>query len=273
MNLYDRFVQKAMQVADEQAAELARQLEIATPTELGWPDMTAEELIESERRCWFEDVMQTVEREVDRVHGESEARFSEVATSGVNTTLGGSQVLWPLSRKNPRPTSVRTGTKILRRGVACRSLLMETNQSLLMETNQRDEVKRCHDLERDRLCECCSRRCGPSTRTPSSRCPGRAIVSMSGASTRSGQPRCSPGRAIGARLSKTDSVVRRPRPIIACSLTTSARSRTAAILSTPPTVSAGAVLTIPRSPSRTGQNALAYNALKSTPWGVSQCYG
>jgi len=46
--------QRAVRVADCQANEMRRRLEGSSPALLGWPaQMTAEELIESEWRCWF----------------------------------------------------------------------------------------------------------------------------------------------------------------------------------------------------------------------------
>lgn len=52
-NLQSENERRAAAVANEAANEMARQLEHATPAELGWPDMTAEGLIESERKAWY----------------------------------------------------------------------------------------------------------------------------------------------------------------------------------------------------------------------------
>jgi hypothetical protein len=50
--------QRAVRVADEQANEMRRKLEGGlTPAFIGWPGLTAEELIESEWRCWFSEEM------------------------------------------------------------------------------------------------------------------------------------------------------------------------------------------------------------------------
>jgi hypothetical protein len=46
---------QAEQVADEMSRQMLRQLEHNTPAELGFPDMTADELVASEWRCWFEE--------------------------------------------------------------------------------------------------------------------------------------------------------------------------------------------------------------------------
>ena len=44
------------QVADEMADEMRRKLEAGlTPADMGWPDLTPEELVESERRSWLEE--------------------------------------------------------------------------------------------------------------------------------------------------------------------------------------------------------------------------
>jgi hypothetical protein len=44
---------RAAAVAAEMADEMRRKLEYATPAELGWPNLTAEELIASEYQCWL----------------------------------------------------------------------------------------------------------------------------------------------------------------------------------------------------------------------------
>jgi hypothetical protein len=44
---------RAERVAAECAAEMRRQLQYHTPAEMGFPDMTVEELVESEYRCWL----------------------------------------------------------------------------------------------------------------------------------------------------------------------------------------------------------------------------
>ena len=44
----------ATRIANEMAAEMRRKLEDATPEELGWPDMTPDELVAAEWRCWVE---------------------------------------------------------------------------------------------------------------------------------------------------------------------------------------------------------------------------
>jgi hypothetical protein len=44
---------RAAAVAAEAANVMRRKLEHATPAELGWPGLTAEELIASEYRCWL----------------------------------------------------------------------------------------------------------------------------------------------------------------------------------------------------------------------------
>ena len=42
---------RAEQVAIEQSNEMRRKLEDSTPAQLGWPDLTAEELIAAEYQC------------------------------------------------------------------------------------------------------------------------------------------------------------------------------------------------------------------------------
>jgi hypothetical protein len=45
-------------LADEMAAEMRRILDCGvTPAQMGWPGMTADELVISERQCWLEDVI------------------------------------------------------------------------------------------------------------------------------------------------------------------------------------------------------------------------
>jgi hypothetical protein len=44
---------RAERVATEQANEMRRQLEHSTPAELGWPGLTAEQLIAAEYKCWL----------------------------------------------------------------------------------------------------------------------------------------------------------------------------------------------------------------------------
>ncbi len=46
---------RAERHADECAAEMARKLEYFTPADMGWPHLTAEQLIASERKCWLEE--------------------------------------------------------------------------------------------------------------------------------------------------------------------------------------------------------------------------
>jgi hypothetical protein len=48
---------RAVRVADEQASEMRRKLAELTPVDMGFPDITAEELIESEWCCWFDEEM------------------------------------------------------------------------------------------------------------------------------------------------------------------------------------------------------------------------
>lgn len=44
---------RAERVARDAAAEMRRQLEHCTPADMGWPALTAEELIASEYQCWL----------------------------------------------------------------------------------------------------------------------------------------------------------------------------------------------------------------------------
>jgi hypothetical protein len=55
---------RAEQVATEQANEMRRKLEHLTPAQMGWPGLTAEELIASEYQCWLEEE-QRLERSGD----------------------------------------------------------------------------------------------------------------------------------------------------------------------------------------------------------------
>jgi hypothetical protein len=49
---------KAEQIADEAAAEIKRQLDMGcTPDDLGYPGMTADELIASEWKAWHAEEM------------------------------------------------------------------------------------------------------------------------------------------------------------------------------------------------------------------------
>jgi len=43
----------AERIAAEQANDVRRKLEHSTPAQLGWPGLSAEELIASEYRCWL----------------------------------------------------------------------------------------------------------------------------------------------------------------------------------------------------------------------------
>ena len=45
----------ALVSADEAARRMCEKLEHSTPAEMGWPDLTAEELVESERRAWLDE--------------------------------------------------------------------------------------------------------------------------------------------------------------------------------------------------------------------------
>jgi hypothetical protein len=49
----DDVLYRAALVAAEQAIEMARKLEDSTPAEMGWPELSPEELIASEFRCWL----------------------------------------------------------------------------------------------------------------------------------------------------------------------------------------------------------------------------
>jgi hypothetical protein len=52
--------ERAVRVADGQANEMRRKLEGGlTPALIGWPHLTAEELIESEWHCWFDQEMRS----------------------------------------------------------------------------------------------------------------------------------------------------------------------------------------------------------------------
>ena len=54
----DNLTQRAERVAAECAAELRLKIQHLTPAELaemGWPDMTVEEIIEAEHYCWLEE--------------------------------------------------------------------------------------------------------------------------------------------------------------------------------------------------------------------------
>jgi hypothetical protein len=51
---------RAKAIADEAAADMRRQLEGLTPADIadmGWPDLTADELVASEWQCWFDEEM------------------------------------------------------------------------------------------------------------------------------------------------------------------------------------------------------------------------
>jgi hypothetical protein len=43
-------------LADEMAAQMRRNLEVLTPAQMGWPGLTAEELIAAERQCWLDEL-------------------------------------------------------------------------------------------------------------------------------------------------------------------------------------------------------------------------
>jgi hypothetical protein len=55
-------LERAIDVATEQALELARKLEGNTPAELGFDGMTAEQLVASEWKCWFEEELREHEK-------------------------------------------------------------------------------------------------------------------------------------------------------------------------------------------------------------------
>jgi hypothetical protein len=58
-------VAEAKAVADEAAAEMQRYIGDATPeeiAEMGWPGMTADELVASEWQCWFQEELHTLRR-------------------------------------------------------------------------------------------------------------------------------------------------------------------------------------------------------------------
>jgi hypothetical protein len=46
-------LEAATRIADEMADEMRHKLQDATPEDLGYPGMTADELVASEWRCWF----------------------------------------------------------------------------------------------------------------------------------------------------------------------------------------------------------------------------
>jgi hypothetical protein len=48
---------RAKRTADEMAEQMRCQLQHSTPEELGWPDLTPEELVAAEWRCWFDEEM------------------------------------------------------------------------------------------------------------------------------------------------------------------------------------------------------------------------
>jgi hypothetical protein len=59
------YEEKAKAVADEAAAEMQRYLGDATTediAEMGWPGMTADELVASEWQCWFEEELRELRR-------------------------------------------------------------------------------------------------------------------------------------------------------------------------------------------------------------------
>jgi hypothetical protein len=56
--------ERAKCTARAMAAEMRRNLEDATPEELGWPHLTPDELVASEWRCWFQE-----ELAIYRKHG------------------------------------------------------------------------------------------------------------------------------------------------------------------------------------------------------------
>ena len=47
-------------VADECAAQMRRKLEHLTPAQMGWPDMTAQELVAAEYQCWLQEELRGV---------------------------------------------------------------------------------------------------------------------------------------------------------------------------------------------------------------------
>jgi hypothetical protein len=49
---------RAERHATEQANEMRRKLEHLTPAQMGWPGLTAEELIASEYRCWLDEELE-----------------------------------------------------------------------------------------------------------------------------------------------------------------------------------------------------------------------
>jgi hypothetical protein len=58
----------AIRTATEAALDMARTVEGLTPdeiAEMGWPGMTAAQLVESEWRCWFEEEMSAMSRDDD----------------------------------------------------------------------------------------------------------------------------------------------------------------------------------------------------------------
>jgi hypothetical protein len=46
---------RAAAVAAEMADEMRRKLEHAAPADLGWPGLSADELIASEYQCWLDE--------------------------------------------------------------------------------------------------------------------------------------------------------------------------------------------------------------------------
>ena len=55
----NKYKKRAHALADEMAGEMARKLQHSTPAHMGFPNVTTEQLIEGERRCWLEHELRT----------------------------------------------------------------------------------------------------------------------------------------------------------------------------------------------------------------------
>jgi hypothetical protein len=76
----DPVLRQAQSVANDMAAEMAPQTGRRDTAEMGWPDMTAEALIESEWLCWFEEELSIARSRSPRPGRDPRRRRDQVLT-------------------------------------------------------------------------------------------------------------------------------------------------------------------------------------------------
>jgi hypothetical protein len=61
-------------LANEMADQMRRNLEVLTPAQMGWPHLTPEQLIESERQCWLDEFAEEARKAAEAATGDDNER-------------------------------------------------------------------------------------------------------------------------------------------------------------------------------------------------------